>query len=311
MRIFLICMILISSLIACTPGLSTATAMPTRHLVPYLTVTASQSSTPIQPSTYFQQPTPTQVIHIVGGNETLIGIAQKYGISLQELQAANPDVNALYLQVGMQLVIPSNAGTPAPPTITPVPVSIRQHTCYPNADGSLWCLALISNEYPDPIENLSILMTLQDEGGNNIAQQIAYAPLNILPSGRFMPVAARFPAPLPAKYTTQVQLLTAIRLPTTDSRYIPATFQNNVVILDWKGLTAQISGQILLTGQDEQANLIWILAVAYDKGGNVVGFKRWEAAQALNAGEVREFEFSLSSLGPNIDTVDLLLECRP
>jgi hypothetical protein len=57
--------------------------------------------------------------------------------------------------------------------------------------------------------------------------------------------------------------------------------------------------------------LIWVLAVAYDKNGQLVGFQRWEAGEPLVAGESLPFNFLVSSMGPAIDRVEFLTEARP
>jgi LysM repeat protein len=311
MHKYLLYLVLAISLVACgtNPDLETATRYP--ELRPYLTATPSPTGTPIPPASFVSLPTPTPIIHIVEGNDTLIGIADQYGITLEDLQAANPDVSPLYLQVGTELVIPLGSNIPVEPTVTPVPILIRQLNCYPTADGGMWCLALVTNDSPDTVENLSALMTLYDKNGEEITSQLAFAPLNILPTGESMPIAAIFPAPLPADVVPEAQLLTAIRILPTDTRYIPAVIQNILVSIDWNSKIARISGQVTLTQPESWATQIWLLAVAYDSGGNVVGFRRWEHYDLLTAGERREFSFSVSSLGPDIASVELLIECRP
>ncbi len=311
MRSYMLCSLLALGLAACgsNPGLETST--PRGEPRPYLTATPSPSVTPIPPSSFVNLPTPTPIIHIVEGNDTLIGIAEKYGITLEDLQAANPDVSPLYLQVGIELIIPLGSNIPVEPTVTPVPVLIRQLNCYRTADGGMWCLALVANDFPDTIENLSALITLRDKNGEEIASQLAFAPLNILPTGKSMPIAAFFPPPLPADVAPEAQLLTAIRILPTDTRYVPAVIQNSLVTIDWNGKIAQINGQVTLTQPDSWTTQTWLLAVAYDSGGNVVGFRRWEHYDLLTAGERREFGFPVSSLGPDIAFVELLIECRP
>jgi len=45
-------------------------------------------------------------MYTVVENDTLIAIAVRFGITLDELQVANPDVNPNILSLGTQLVIP-------------------------------------------------------------------------------------------------------------------------------------------------------------------------------------------------------------
>ena len=55
----------------------------------------------------------------------------------------------------------------------------------------------------------------------------------------------------------------------------------------------------------EQTAEVWVLAMAYDAEGNVVGVRRWEGL-----GET-QFDFWVFSLGPEIAEVKLLVEARP
>ena len=48
----------------------------------------------------------TVVEHSVEQGETLSHISVKYGISVRDLQAANPGVQPRYLRVGMRLTVP-------------------------------------------------------------------------------------------------------------------------------------------------------------------------------------------------------------
>jgi LysM repeat protein len=45
-------------------------------------------------------------IHVIASGDTLSKIAQQYGVSLTQLQRANPTVNPRALQIGQRIVIP-------------------------------------------------------------------------------------------------------------------------------------------------------------------------------------------------------------
>jgi LysM repeat protein len=59
----------------------------------------------------------TPFVHVVQSGETLGGIAQRFGVSVDELMTANNIADPNLLNVGQTLVIPSSgyAPTPAPP----------------------------------------------------------------------------------------------------------------------------------------------------------------------------------------------------
>jgi len=278
---------------------------------PYQTATPVPTPTLIPPLTEVVLPSPTPFTYIVVAGDTLSGIAARFDVRLDDLIAANPGISPNALPVGTILNIPLGGNTSGEPTPTPVPLAIRQARCWPTADGGGWCFALIQNDYAETIENLSVQFTLLDGSGQEIGSQVAFALLNILPAGRTMPVAAFFPALVPADTVPRAQILSAIRLPADDTRYLPIALQNVLVSVDWAGRTAQVTGQVMPLMLDGQVNTLWILGVAYDAQGNVIGLRRWESTTPVAGGVSLPFDFTVSSLGPPIDRVDLLVEARP
>jgi hypothetical protein len=256
-------------------------------------------------------PTPTPSTYTVVAGDTLSGIAARFDVRLNDLMAANPGVSPNPLPVGTILNIPLGGNTSGEPTPTPVPLTILQARCWPTAEGGCWCFALIQNDYAETIENLSVQFTLLDGSGQGISSQVAFGLLNILPAGRLMPVAAFFPAPVHADAAPRAQILSAIRLPADDTRYLPIALQNTLVRVDWAGRTAQVTGQAMPLMLDGQVNTLWILGVAYDAEGNVIGLRRWESTTPATGGVSLPFDLTVSSLGPPIDRVDLLVEARP
>jgi murein DD-endopeptidase MepM/ murein hydrolase activator NlpD len=278
---------------------------------PYQTVTPSPAATLLPPPTEIALPTPTPFTYTVAAGDTLTGIAARFGVNLNDLIAANPGISPNLLPIGMTLNIPLGRNTSGEPTPTPVPLTVRQARCWPTADGGLWCFALVQNDYAETIENLSVQFTLLDGSGREIGSQAAFGLLDILPAGRAMPLAAFFPAPVPADAALRTQLLTAIRLPADDARYRGISLQETQVTVDESGRTAQVTGQAMPVMLDGQVNTLWILGAAHDGAGNVVGLRRWEAAGPVAGGVSQPFAFTVSSVGPPIERVDLLAEARP
>jgi len=307
----LFALLLIIGLAACGAGPDLEPAAPTPGPRPYQAATPSPTATPIPRSEVVVLPTTTPVIYKVQANDTMITIAIAYNITAEQLMAANPGVDPNFMRIDTELVIPVGGKIPQEPTITPVPITIQQLVCYPGVDKGLWCLASIHNGSAEMLENLSALVILRDAAGLEVASQQAYAPLNILPPGASMPLGVFFFPPVAPGVVAQAQLLTAIQVSTDDPRYVPVALQNTSVTLDWNGLSAQVAGQVYLPPQNPGVSLVWALAVAYDVHGNVAGYRRWESAFPMQPGGVKDFEFLLSSLGPEIDRVELLVEARP
>jgi len=92
-------------------------------LVPVYTPTPILATPTLPPGvTPSPTPRPDKIVHVVQPGETLLAIAQQYGVSLQAIQAANGIANPERIQAGQTLVIPLATPTPAPgPTPTPTP----------------------------------------------------------------------------------------------------------------------------------------------------------------------------------------------
>jgi len=242
--------------------------------------------------------------------DTFISIAAHTGVTLQALQAANPGVSATTLSVGTKLVIPTGGQVPGEPTPTAAALPVLQEHCWPETTGGLWCFALLQNDYAETLENISAQFALLDSSGQQIASQVVYGLLDILPAGASMPLAAHFTGPVQAQTAPRVEVLTAIRLLPGDARYLPVSLENTLVSVDASGETADVSGRAKLPGTGT-ANTLWVLATAYDAAGNVIGIRRWESAAALNANATIAFDFPVSSVGPGIARVEFLTEARP
>jgi LysM repeat protein len=310
MRWILACVVILGSLTACGPSTVPSTPMVSAPQ-PYSTVAHSPSPTLLPPLTQDILPTPTIFLYVVVQGDTLTGIAKRFGVALEALISANPGVQPAALSVGTKLTIPVGAAVAGEATPTPVPLNVRQARCWPGTQGGLWCFALVQNDYAETLENLSAQFSLVGQTGQVLTSQVAFASLDILPSGQSMPIAAYFPPPAPATPAERVQVLTAIRLVPGDARYLPAVVRDSVVSVDWSGRSAQVGGRVELTSATGKANSVWVLAVAYDNAGEVVGMRRWELPSPLDGGHSAEFSFPVSSVGPGIERVEFLVEARP
>ena len=297
---------------ACAPQ-STQSAPPVGNLIPYLTSTQSPLQSPegLVPLTT-PLPSPTPFTYTVQPGDSMSVIAERFGVSLDDLQAANPDVSSNAMSVGQVLRIPSDPDDPSgEPTPTPAPFVVQQIECYPTINRGIWCFVLAFNDSPDFMENLSAQVTLVDSNNSVLASQVALSPLNILPPDTSLPLTIYFPPDIPLDAKPQVQILTAIRLMPDDQRYIPAAINNTLVQVNAGGHSALVSGLVLSLSETSAANQIWVAATAYDDAGRVVGVRRWESNVSLNAGESLPFEFMISSIGGKISRVEFAVEARP
>ena len=286
----------------------TPTIKPTGVLTPFHTITPSPviSATramvtiPVTPA-----PTQTPFTHTVIKSETMLGIAFQYGISLGDLQAANPAVDPHFLSVGTQLVIPINGEIPETmPTPTPVPVEWQQPDCYLTGDGGAWCILSVRNQLETDVENISAWIGLFTPQGTNIAGQVAYSALNILRAGDTMPLMSYFPAPIPEGFEAQGEILSGLAVAGDDTRYIDLEAIIQRVDISTDGMQAVVSGEVVLPNDIPQPSQLWALIVAYDSNGNIVGARRWESS-----GEA-QFTLPVYSIAGKIDHVEVLTDAR-
>ncbi len=299
-------------LTACAPPRVDSPPAPST-LIPFLTSTASPSQTPeVRIVAETPLPTPTPFTYTVQQGDSISSIALKFGVSMDDLQAANPEISPNAMSIGQVIRIPSNPDNPSgEPTPTPAPFTIEQTPCYSLADRGMWCFVLIHHDFPDLIENVSAQVTLVTSDGATVASQTALLPLNVLPQNTSLPLAVFFPPEISSDVKPEVQVLTAIRLLPGDERYLPATVSNTLVEVNADGRSAQVTGQVLLPEDVRAASQVWVTGTVYDGTGQVVGLRRWEWDDGLAPGGSLPFEFMLSSLGGRIERVEFAVEARP
>lgn len=99
------------------------TSEPTLANTPIPAATTSIPSPSIPDLSDAPRPTTSVIIHVVTANETLYDIARRYGITIEQITAANIIYNPNNLLVGTRLIIPIRVILPptATPTITATP----------------------------------------------------------------------------------------------------------------------------------------------------------------------------------------------
>ena len=298
-------------LTACTPQ-ATQSASHSGDLIPYATSSHAPPQTPeglVAAETPL--PSPTPFTYTVKSGDTFSSIALEFGVSMDDLQVANPEISPNAMSIGQVIKIPSNPDNPSgEPTPTPAPFTVEQIECYPSADKGMWCFVLVHNEFSDLMENVSAQVTLVDVNNETLGSQTALLPLNILPPNTSLPLAVFF-SNVPYDAKPQVQVLTAIRLLPDDERYIPATINNTLVQINADGHSARVNGLVVSQSQTQDARQVWVAGTAYDDAGRVVGVRRWEWDKGLAAGGSIPFDFMISSIGGKIARVEFAVEARP
>ncbi len=247
-------------------------------------------------------PTATPHIYLIEKGDTLGSIALEFGISIEEIMRTNPEISPSAMSVGDEIIIPEVELMPTSPTIAPLGVEISPPNCYETLSGGMWCFVSVLNNQDIAVENLSAEIRLFDENGEAFAKKTAYALIDRLAIDENMPLLAYF-EDVPETLTANATLLTALPSSDDETRYLPASLQNVLTEIAWNGRSAEVNGEVKVEGE---VSRLWILAIAYDAEGNVVGARRWESV----SGE-KLFNLTVASLGSTVDHVQLLIEAKP
>lgn len=301
---FVLLLLLGLSVAACAPSVQATTPSATAEITEYVQATATPTLAQ-ETAVEFQLPTPTPHLYTVVQNDTLFAIAARFNITLEALMAANPGVDARALSPGAQLLVPSGLGasTTPMPQITPVVTTTRPPVCYGSAAGELWCLVLVVNDIEQPLENVTGFVRLLNAAGEQVETVEAVPPLNLLPPGASMALVAYVPR-APANWATaQAEIATAFGVQEDAALYVAV----HSVDVSWTlgqqdAKSARVQGQASLA---TDAGSVWVMAVAYDAGGQPVGVRRWESSGST------QFDFWVYSLGPDIADVQVVVEAHP
>jgi LysM repeat protein len=244
--------------------------MPTAPLAPVTISTPVIVASPIPPT-----PLPTPITYGVQKGDTLISIAWDFKISVEDLQAANPEINPRFLTVGAVLNIPSSTGNPvatlAPPTASPEPIALELSApaCYPTPTQVWYCFVEARNHDSTPLTSISAHIVLADAAGLPIADQIAQISLNQIPAGGSAPLTAIFAHPPAQVAGTGVRLLSAQRV--TDPATAPyITLEAQVEHGESTSAGWRVTGYVT-NPTTQTMQTLWVTLVLYDAAGAILG----------------------------------------
>ncbi len=313
---------LAAALAACTVQ-PAPVASPSPVLLPLPTATALPAGAtatpgPLATPVIIASPTATAtpVTHVVAEGESLLSIALDYGVSVEALQVANPNVQVRFLSIGAVLVIPPPEGGAAlsatqlaPPP--PLALELSDPACYPAASGSLYCLVEVYNPLDTPAENVSARVTLAGSDGLPVANGVGFAAVDLIASHGTAPLAVVFqPAPVEPIAARAVELLTAD--PAAASVEAGRALLLDVVEQTGRasGTRLEVSGQVRnLSGRP--AGSAWVTVTVYDAVDAVVGYRKLALPGALAADASRTFSMVVTSLGGPVERYAIVAEGRP
>lgn len=253
-------------------------------------------------------PTPTPFLYTVVKEDTMLGIALRYGITVDALIAANPQVDPRFMSVGTRLVIPLEGNlAPLEASPTPLAVTLSQPNCFPRQDGLL-CFILAEHSLTAPLESLAALVTLRSSTGEILDSRPAYSALALHKPGEKMPLLAVFPAAPDSPFTASVQLLTALPSENWQERYTPLEVTVPAARYSQDGRTAFLVVQV---SAEQPVTRLELAVTAFDSGGAVVGLRTIKLEQGLEDLLTEPLSIEVYSLGAPIERVEVLAEARP
>jgi len=314
----ILCLLVCSFVIAgCTPDTSSDLLLPTQTLRAYLSPTPAFREAVTQAP--FPQPsapaaTPTPWVHIVKPDDTLLGIAARYGVELADLLAANPEIDPRFLTLDTEILIPvegTSLNEALSAAATPFPLPVEDVICYQTFGSELWCITEVYNDSDQSMEGIAAEIFLYSGSGDLIVSQPVYTPLNILPPGASMPLAAGFQF-LPAEdfSFSSMELTSAFPANQVEERYLLIEAVEEELLFSEQKTRVEWKGELQLQeGAEESTIRASLLLIAFGENGRAVGFRKVELENLEPESSV-EVQIAVYSLGPEIQRIEILAEAQ-
>ncbi|MEM8860117.1 MAG: LysM peptidoglycan-binding domain-containing protein [Chloroflexota bacterium] len=255
-------------------------------LAPPTIVVEVQSPTPLPTAT--STPTPTPIVYLIQEGDTLLGIAIDQRITVEEIQALNPDVRPELLSIGQPITLPP----PATPVFsgeqpTPIPIQIETISIglFPDGAGGLWVLGEVENLSDGLLQNLKLQVDLFGEGGNVVGTAQFWAADDQISPSAVSPFSIFFPQKPTGNLQTTITVVDGLVSLTADS--ISNLAVENLVVTHDGGVTG-IAGD-LVNQQPDPINEAQILLSVFSSDDQLVGFAIYEFDGDILPGESHSF----------------------
>lgn len=171
---------------------------PTVGIVALATLPPTATPAPYTPEpTATPTVTPTPIFYTIKPGDSLLGVAQSYGVTVAAIQDANGILDPRTLQIGQQLVIPLPEDEEvnlanATPTPTPLPVTIQNVHFSETTIGGLWVLGEVLNSSGQPLEQIRVGVALLDKSDEEVGRATGMVALDLLGVNEVGPFALLF-----------------------------------------------------------------------------------------------------------------------
>jgi LysM repeat protein len=222
-------------------------------------------------------PTPAPVAYKIQTGDTLIAIASKFNVSLEAIDKLNPGLNPGNLQPGQTILLPPDtqglAAASIPlPAITPLPITLGAFYCSPTPSSSVICLSEFKNTGDAPILNLSAQVNLLNADSSPGANAVAYSPLDVIPVGVSVPLAAMFPqASASSNRVASSAVLTAESASALADRYVMLNVSGAAGSSSSSGFV--INGNVINPASAEVKSTV-VVATVYNSVSAVTSYRK-------------------------------------
>ena len=254
----------------------TPSATPTIGVVAVATLRPTATPAPYTPApTATPTVSPTPIVYRIAKGDTLLVIAQKFGVTVRALQDTNGITDPRALRVGQELMIPEpeTGAAAAEPTVesTPLPFAVENVSFANTQLGGLWCFGEIRNTTGTDLEQAGVTVSLLDETGAAVAEAQDYIQVELLQPGERAPFAIRFQVP-PQSFASYLVA------PWKGIQGYVGGYYLDLVSEEAHGegeryATYTVSGFIANTGPEDAVDVI-VTITLYDALGRVVGTRR-------------------------------------
>lgn len=287
------------------------TLLPTQSPPVTLTLrvrdTRSPDPSPASPTVSTPEPETAAASHIyiVRPGDTLLGIALDLEIPVEQLRAANPDVNPLALQVGQSIIVPQ-PGALAAAVSTPLPLQLAPPVCHYLITGSRLCLGKVTNPLSEPVAHVRLRIRLTAADGEVLAETTTGVEQTIIPPGQSAPYSVVFDASTSGDEQVSVELIAVSPAP-----------GSGLILLDVVDEQAGVTDRgyrvaaTVLNTTGVRAHAVRVVLTLLDADGQVAGFRVATLPESLDPGEQRTISIDVlpQAMGENL-THQLHAEAR-
>lgn len=178
-----------NGLVPATPVAVVATPTPYEAVPTYTPTPLIQIDIRLPPGTPTPTPTPQQ--HRIEAGDTLIGIAARYGVTVEDLQELNGIDNPRGLQIGQELEIPALHIPEEDANPVRARHELRRVAVAVDGLDTAWVMGEVVNLDSVPVEQIRVAARLQTADGTEMVRRTALTVRHVTPPGEAAPFMFR------------------------------------------------------------------------------------------------------------------------